>query len=143
MTDTIVVIDGHALVFRAFHALPTFTSPKGELVNAVFGFTSMLFKAWRELRPRYVVAAFDTSAQTLRRASYEAYKGTRGAQPPELRPQFGHVYRLLEAMNIPVFKLDGYEADDLLGALAKQAAKRGLDVVILTGDMDALQLVDP
>ncbi|MBA2449486.1 MAG: DNA polymerase I, partial [Chloroflexi bacterium] len=143
MTDTLVLIDGHALVFRAFHAVPQLTSPKGELVNAVYGFTSMLFKAWRELRPRYVIATFDTSAQTFRRASYEAYKGTRGPQPEGIRPQFHHVYRLLEAMSIPVFTLDGYEADDLLGALSKQAAERGLDVVILTGDMDALQLVDP
>jgi len=143
MTDTLVLIDGHALVFRAFHAVPQLTSPKGELVNAVYGFTSMLFKAWRELRPRYVIATFDTSAQTFRRASYEAYKGTRAPQPEGIRPQFHHVYRLLEAMSIPVFTLDGYEADDLLGALSKQAAERGLDVVILTGDMDALQLVDP
>jgi DNA polymerase I len=143
MTDTIVLIDGHALVFRAFHALPPFTSPKGELVNAVFGFTSMLFKACRELKPRYVAAAFDTSSQTFRRAAYEAYKGTRGPQPEGIGPQFHHVYRLLEAMSIPVFKLDGYEADDLLGALSKQAVEQGLDVVILTGDMDALQLVGP
>ena len=143
MADTIVVIDGHALVFRAYHALPAFTSPKGELVNAVYGFTSMLFKAWRELKPRYVAAAFDTSSQTFRRASYEAYKGTRGPQPEGIGPQFGHVYRLLDAMNIPVFKLDGYEADDLLGALSAQAERQGLDVVILTGDMDALQLVGP
>jgi DNA polymerase-1 len=143
MTDTIVIVDGHALVFRAFHALPPFTSPKGELVNAVYGFTSMLFKVWREMKPRYAVAAFDTSAQTFRRASYEAYKGTRGPQPEGIGPQFRHVYRLLEAMSIPVFTLDGYEADDLLGALSQQAEARGLDVVILTGDLDALQLVDP
>ncbi len=143
MSDTIVLIDGHALVFRAFHALPTFTSPKGELVNAVYGFASMLFKACRELKPRYVAATFDTSSQTFRRASYEAYKATRGPQPEGLGPQFGHVYRLLEAMNIPVFKLEGYEADDLLGTLSRQAAEKALDVVILTGDMDALQLVGP
>ena len=81
MADTIVLIDGHALVFRAFHALPAFTSAQGELVNAVYGFTTMLFKAWKELRPRYVTAAFDTAAKTFRSASYEAYKGTRAPQP--------------------------------------------------------------
>jgi DNA polymerase-1 len=143
MSDSIVLIDGHALVFRAYHALPTFTSPKGELVNAVYGFASMLFKACRELKPRYIAATFDTSSQTFRRASYEAYKATRGPQPEGLGPQFGHVYRLLEAMNVPIFRLEGYEADDLLGTLSKQAAERELDVVILTGDMDALQLVGP
>src|SRR3712207_2081265 len=143
MSDTIVLIDGHALVFRAYHAVPQLTSPKGELVNAVFGFTSMLFKAWRELKPRYVVATFDTSSQTFRRDRFEAYKATRGAPPDGIGPQFGHVYHLLECMNIPVFKLEGYEADDLLGALSLQAEVHGLDVVILTGDMDALQLVSP
>ena len=143
MTDTVVLIDGHALVYRAFHALPDFTSSKGELVNAVYGFTTMLFKACRELRPRYVIATFDTSAQTFRRASYEAYKGTRGPSPDGIRHQFRYVYDLLDAMSVPVFKLDGYEADDLLGALSKQAEARDLDVVILTGDNDALQLVSP
>jgi len=143
MSDTIVLIDGHALVFRAFHAVPPLTSPKGELVNAVFGFTSMLFKAWRDLQPRYVVATFDTSAQTFRRDRFDAYKGTRGPAPEGVGPQFAHVYQLLEAMNIPVFTLPGFEADDLLGALSLQAEDAGLDVVILTGDMDALQLVSP
>jgi DNA polymerase I len=143
MTDTLVLIDGHALVFRAFHALPPFTSPKGELVNAVFGFTSMLFKACRELKPRYLVATFDTSSQTFRRASYEAYKATRGPQPEGLGHQFEYVYQLLDAMSIPIFKLPGYEADDLLGTLAGQAADKAIDVVILTGDTDALQLVGP
>ncbi|MCC6173756.1 MAG: DNA polymerase I [Chloroflexi bacterium] len=143
MTDTIVLIDGHALVFRAFHAVPQLTSPKGELVNAVYGFTSMLFKAWRDLKPRYVAATFDTSSQTFRRERFADYKATRGPQPEGLGPQFEHIYHLLDCMNIPVFKLQGFEADDLLGTLSKQAEEQGLDVVILTGDMDALQLVSP
>jgi len=143
MADTIVLIDGHALVFRAFHALPAFTSSKGELVNAVYGFTTMLFKAWKELKPRYVAAAFDTSAKTFRRESYEQYKATRGPQPEGIGHQFEYVFQLLDAMNIPVFRLEGYEADDLLGALAQQAEQQGVEVVILTGDMDALQLVGP
>ena len=81
MTDTIVIVDGHALVFRAFHALPQFTSPKGELVNAVYGFTTMLFKAWREMKPRYVIATFDYSSKTFRKAKFPDYKGTRGPAP--------------------------------------------------------------
>src|SRR5918911_3944581 len=143
MTDTIVLIDGHALVFRAFHAVPPLTSPKGELVNAVHGFTSMLFKAWRDLKPRYVTATFDYSSKTFRKARYADYKATRGAPPDGLAHQFPHIFNLLDCMNIPVYSLEGYEADDLLGTLSLQAEQQQLDVVILTGDMDALQLVSP
>ena len=81
MTDTLVLIDGHALVFRAFYGVPNLTTPKGELVNAVHGFTSMLFKAWRELAPRYVIATFDYSSKTFRKAKFPDYKGTRGPAP--------------------------------------------------------------
>ena len=141
--DTLVLIDGHALVFRAFYGVPNLTSPKGELVNAVHGFTSMLFKAWRELKPRYVIATFDYSSKTFRKERFPDYKGTRGAPPDGLAPQFPHVFKLLDCMNIPVYSLEGFEADDLLGTLSLQAEGKGLDVVILTGDMDALQLVSP
>jgi DNA polymerase I len=143
MTDTLVLIDGHALVFRAFYGVPNLTSPKGELVNAVHGFTSMLFKAWRELKPRYVIATFDYSSKTFRKEKFPDYKGTRGAAPDGLAPQFPHVFNLLDCMNIPIYSLEGFEADDLLGTLSLQAEERELDVVILTGDMDALQLVSP
>jgi DNA polymerase-1 len=143
MTDTLVLIDGHALVFRAFYGVPNLTTPKGELVNAVHGFTSMLFKAWRELKPRYVIATFDYSSKTFRKAMFPAYKGTRGVPPEGLAPQFPHVFNLLDCMNIPIHSLEGFEADDLLGTLSLQAEGEGLDVVILTGDMDALQLVSP
>jgi DNA polymerase I len=143
MTDTLVLIDGHALVFRAFYGVPNLTTPKGELVNAVHGFTSMLFKAWRELAPRYVIATFDFSSKTFRKAKFPAYKGTRGPAPDGLAPQFPHIFNLLDCMNIPVYSLEGFEADDLLGTLSLQAEERGLNVVILTGDMDALQLVSP
>jgi len=143
MSDTIVLIDGHALVFRAYYGVPNLTSPKGELVNAVHGFTSMLFKAWRELQPRYVIATFDYSSNTFRKAKYPDYKGTRGPQPDGLGPQFPRIFELLDCMSIPVYSLEGYEADDLLGTLSKQAEEKDLQVVILTGDMDALQLVSP
>ncbi|MCC7105563.1 MAG: DNA polymerase I [Chloroflexi bacterium] len=143
MADRLVLIDGNALVHRAFHALPPLTSPRGEPVNAVYGFVSMLVKVLGELKPRYLAAAFDTSAPTFRSADYEAYKATRTKAPDELRSQFQHVYRMLEALSIPIYRLDGFEADDLLGALSCQAAERGLDVIILTGDQDAMQLVGP
>ena len=143
MPDRIVLIDGHALVYRAYHALPPLTSPQGEVVNAVYGFAQMLTKALGDLKPRYLVATFDTSSQTFRREEFQAYKGTRQPAPDDLPAQFGHVYRLLEALQVPIYRLEGYEADDLLGTLASQATAKGLDAIILTGDMDALQLVGP
>ena len=87
MTDTLVLIDGHALVFRAFYGVPPLTTPKGELVNAVHGFTSMLFKVWRELKPRYVIATFDYSSKTFRKAKFPEYKGTRGPAPEPVTKQ--------------------------------------------------------
>src|SRR5579883_146381 len=143
MTKLLLAVDGNALVHRAFHALPPLTSPKGELVNAVYGVASMIFKALAELRPHYLVACFDTAAPTFRHGSYEAYKATRTHAPEGLHEQFARVYQLFEAFGAPIYRLDGYEADDLLGALARQAVAQGLDVVILTGDLDALQLVGP
>jgi DNA polymerase I len=143
MPDTLILIDGHALVYRAFHALPPLTSPKGEVVNAVYGFISMLLKVCGELKPKYLIATFDTSSQTFRREEFEAYKGTRPPAPEGLSAQFGHVYRLLDAMKVPVYRREGYEADDLLGTLSCKASDQQLEVIILTGDTDALQLVRP
>src|SRR5262245_17549433 len=143
MSERLVLIDGHALLFRAFHALPALTSPKGELVNAVFGFVQMLLKACSDLKPNYLVATFDTSSQTFRRAEFAAYKGTRAPTPEGLPHQVDLVQQLLESMQVPIYRLEGYEADDLLGTLSCQAAQRGLETIILTGDTDALQLVGP
>jgi DNA polymerase I len=143
MSERLILIDGHALIYRAFHALPPLTSPKGEDVNAVYGFMSMLLKVCADLKPDYLVATFDTSSQTFRRAEFEAYKATRAAAPEGLHHQVELVQRLLQAMQVPIYRLAGYEADDLLGTLSCQAAQRGLDTIILTGDTDALQLVGP
>jgi DNA polymerase-1 len=143
MSKLLLAVDGNALVHRAFHALPPLTSPQGELVNAVYGVASMLLKALAELRPQYLVACFDTAAPTFRHGTYEAYKATRTHAPEGLHEQFARVYQLFEAFGAPIYRLDGYEADDLLGTLARQAVAHGLDVVILTGDLDALQLVGP
>src|SRR4051794_12808642 len=143
MSDLLLVVDGNSLVHRAFHALPPLTSSRGELVNAVFGVAQMLLKAFNDLRPRYAVAAFDTAAPTFRHEAYADYKGTRGPAAEGLHDQFGRVYELLSALGVKIFRLDGYEADDLLGALSEQACAQDADVVILTGDLDALQLVGP
>src|SRR5581483_3627413 len=136
----LIAIDGHALVYRAFHAVPPLTSPKGELTNATYGFASMLVKAWSELRPTHVVAAFDTAKPTFRDEQFADYKATRAPQPDGLGEQFPRIFQFLDALHVPIYRLDGYEADDLLGTIARQAAAAGQDVIILTGDTDVLQL---
>jgi DNA polymerase I len=143
---TIMLIDGHALVFRGFYALQEtrpLTNAKGELTTGVFAFTSMLLKALEDLKPQYVAAAFDMSRPTVRLADFPAYKGTRTAAPPGLREQVTWSRRVLEAMAIPMYEVEGYEADDVIGTLSLKAVEQGLDVIILSGDNDLLQLVEP
>ncbi len=143
MAARIVLIDGNALVHRAFHALPPLTSPRGEFVNATYGVASMLLKVLAELHPEYVAAAFDTTVPSFRHREYAAYKAQQGPAPEGLSEQFARVHEFMDAMGIPTYHLDGFEADDILGSLTRQAREQGLDVVILTGDTDALQLVAP
>ncbi|MBU1178215.1 DNA polymerase I [Patescibacteria group bacterium] len=135
----LVLIDGNALIHRAFHAVPPLTTQKGELVNAAFGFTSVLLKAIKDLNPTHIAVAFDKKAPTFRHKLYKEYKATRKKAPDELYQQIPLVHQIVETFNIPVFELKGYEADDIIGTLSK---KVGIDNVIVTGDMDALQLVD-
>lgn len=142
MAAKIALIDGNALIHRAFHALPPLTSPKGELVNATYGVASMLLKVLPELHPEYAAAAFDTPVPTFRHVDFDAYKAHRGPAPEGLSEQFARVHEFMDAMGIATYHKDGFEADDVLGTLAKQARDLGLDVVIITGDTDALQLVD-
>ena len=138
----LVLIDGHSLAFRAFHAIPlSLTSPSGELTNAVFGFTSMLLNVLREQAPEYVVVAFDVG-KTFRHEMYDAYKGHRERMPDELRDQVERIKEVVNTLNIPVFTAEGYEADDVLATLARQAAGQGVNSLIVTGDRDILQVVD-
>ena len=139
----LVLIDGHALIHRAFHAFAraNLTSPKGEPTGAVYGFALMLLNIFTKLKPDYIAVAFDTSKPTFRHTEFEAYKATRVAAPQELYDQIIPIQELVEAFNIPVFAKDGFEADDVIGTLAAQAPGN-LDVYIATGDMDALQLVN-
>ena len=143
MAETLILVDGNALVHRAFHALQPLTTRKGELVNAVYGFATMLLKAISELRPRYVAVAFDLPAPTFRHQEFQAYKAQRAKGSEELYQQFRRVRQLVTALNFPSHEIEGFEADDVLGTLARQATARGLETVILTGDSDALQLVAP
>ncbi|MGH2444184.1 MAG: 5'-3' exonuclease, partial [Chloroflexota bacterium] len=139
----LMLIDGHALVHRAFHALPdTLMTSSGELTNAVFGFASILLKEIEDLRPSHIIMAMDRPVPTFRHEAYAEYKATRAPTPRPLVSQFGRVRELARTMNIPIYEMDGFEADDVLGTLAAQAREQGMPVVIVTGDLDALQLVD-
>jgi len=137
-----VLFDGNALIHRAFHALPPLSLRKtGELVGAVFGFAQILLKVLNDLQPTHYAIAFDKAALTFRHVMYEQYKATRKETPSELVGQFGRVRELVKAFKIPIYELEGYEADDVLGTLGKQASEQGIDTVIVTGDADTMQLV--
>ncbi len=138
----LVLIDGHALAHRAFHALPAdMKTTRGELTNAVFGFTSMLLNVLRDEKPTHIAVTFD-KGHTFREEMYADYKANRAAMADELRAQMERIRQVVEALNIPIFEQEGYEADDLLGTLARQAEDQGIETLIVTGDTDILQLVD-
>jgi DNA polymerase-1 len=138
----ILLLDGNALVHRAYHAIPPLTSASGEPTNATFGFTATLLKVLHELKPKYAVVAFDIG-RTFRHEQYAEYKGTRPSTPDDLRVQLERTRDVVAAFRLPSKYLEGYEADDVLATLAKKASERGLDVIIITGDTDTLQLVGP
>jgi len=140
----LVLFDGNALIHRAFHALPPLTVSKtGEMVSAVYGFALMVLKVVNELKPTHYAIAFDMKAPTFRHQLFEQYKAQRPKAPEELVNQFGRVRQLVEAFHIPIFELEGYEADDILGTLSQQASHQDIDTIIVTGDADTMQLVSP
>ncbi len=142
----VLLIDGHALVHRAYHALKDkglSVRRTGEPTGATFGFTQTLIKALEEMHPAYWAIAFDLPTPTFRDALYAEYKAQRPPMPDELRAQMQRVRQIVEAFGVPVFEAEGFEADDVLGALSKQAVEQSLDVVILTGDTDTTQLIGP
>jgi len=140
----LVLFDGNALIHRAFHALPPLSVSKtGETVGAVYGFALMLLKVINELKPTHYAIAFDMKAPTFRHKLFPEYKAQRPPAPQELINQLGRVRELVSAFCIPIFELEGYEADDLLGALSQQASKQNVDTVVVTGDADTMQLVSP
>lgn len=138
----ILIIDGSSLMYRAFFALPPLTTAAGQYTNAVYGFTSMLLKLLAEINPDKAVVALDKGKVTFRNELYADYKGKRQATPPELSVQFPLLQQVLRALGITVLELAGYEADDIIGTLAREAAEAGEAALIVTGDRDALQLVD-
>jgi len=140
---TLVLIDGHAIIHRAFHAVPEdLATSKGEVVNATFGFTSILIKALTDIKPDYLAVTFDRPVPTFRHENYAEYKAHRPTLPEIMRPQFSRVREVVEAFDIPIYEKDGFEADDVLGTLSVQATQQGVDTIIFTGDMDTLQLVN-
>lgn len=138
---TFVIIDGNALIHRSFHALPPLTTKDGTQVNAAYGFTSVLLRMYRELKPDYWAATFDLAAPTFRHKAYDQYKATRVKAPQELYDQIPLVKQVVESFHIPIFEQAGFEADDLIGTLVHKPAD--IDRVIVTGDNDTLQLIRP
>jgi DNA polymerase-1 len=137
----LVLVDGHALVYRAYHALPPdLRTSKGEATNAVLGFTQMLLDTLRNHAPEHVVVTFD-KGRTFRHEDFAEYKANRASMPDDLREQWGRVREIVDAMGIPIVEMEGFEADDLIGTLAKQAEAEGLDTYILTADTDQHQLI--
>jgi len=138
--ERLLILDSNSLMNRAFYALPPLTNAEGLHTNAVYGFTGMLLKMMEELKPDYAVATFDRKAPTFRHEEYKDYKAGRKKMPDELAEQFPLVKDLLNLMAINIFEIDGFEADDLIGTLATFAEKKDIEVYIVTGDRDALQL---
>lgn len=138
---TLVVLDGNSIINRAFYALPPMNNSKGVPTGAVYGFTTMLFKIVNEIKPSYIAAAFDRKAPTFRHVEYKEYKAGRKKMPDELRVQMEPAKKLLEAFNIGIYEIDGFEADDIIGTIAKKFEGEDLKVVIITGDRDSLQLI--
>ena len=139
----LIIIDGHALVHRAYHALPPLSTNTGELVNAVFGFTTFILRVIRDINPEYIVATFDLPSPTFRHKEFDEYKATRVKAPEELYGQIKRVQDILRAFNIPIFEKEGFEADDVIGTIAHQMkGKKDVETIIVTGDLDTLQLVD-
>ena len=141
----LLLMDGHAIAHRAWHAIrePLNVQATGEDVRAVFGFLNIFLKTLSDRSPTHVAVAFDVSAPTFRHERFAEYKAHRPSTPPELRPQFDVIKEVMTAFGVPTYEQAGFEADDLLGTLCRQAEEHGIDTIVLTGDSDILQLVSP
>jgi DNA polymerase-1 len=137
----LMLLDSNGLIYRGYHALPPLTTSKGELVNAVFGFCSILLRGIQDLQPEYVAACFDLPGPTFRHEQFADYKATRAPMPDDLRSQFPLVRQVVAALRIPVYEMAGYEADDVIGTITRDMDARGIDTTVVTGDMDMLQIV--
>lgn len=141
--ERLLILDSNSLLNRAFYALPpSLTNSEGLNTNAIYGFSNMLIKMREDIKPDYIVAAFDKKAPTFRHKEYGDYKAGRKKMPPELAEQFPVVKEFLELLGVNIYEIEGFEADDIIGTISKCAAKAGIEVYVVTGDKDALQLAD-
>ncbi len=144
--EVLIIIDSNSLIHRAYHALPPLTTKKGELVNAVYGFLLVFLKALKEFQPDFIAACFDLPAPTFRHKKFKEYKAKRPPTPEELYQQIPKVKEILRGFNVPIFEKEGFEADDIIGTISKLAPKKQIipeiETLILSGDLDILQLVD-
>ena len=147
-TNRLLIIDGNAILHRAFHAIPPLTDPSGRTINAVYGFTSMVYRLVDDLRPTHLCVAFDKKAPTFRKKIFPGYQSKRPKMDDALVGQIPIVHEVVEKMGLPIFEMDGFEADDVIGTLTKScahpddASRAHLDAIIVTGDKDILQLVN-
>ena len=137
-----VIVDGSSYLFRAYHALPEFTSSKGEPTGAILGVLNMLYKLLDDFDPQHIAIIFDAPGKTFRNVLYEEYKANRPPMPEDLRPQIEPLLEAIEAMGLPVLRIGGVEADDVIGTLASQASKLKMPTIVSTSDKDMAQLVD-
>lgn len=140
---TLMLIDGHALAYRAYHAFPPLTTSSGELVNAVYGFSRILLTVLRDLHCEYIAVSFDLPKPTFRHTKFASYKAQREEMPADLQTQIERIKTVVTTLNMPTYALEGFEADDVIGTIARQAIAEGKveKVIIVTGDRDAFQLV--
>jgi len=149
----LILIDGHAILHRAYHAIPPLTNSEGKLVNAVFGFTSMLLKVINDLQPKFIAVTFDRPKPTFRKKMYKHYQAKRPEMDKELSGQIEMVHEVVKKMGLAIYEMDGYEADDVIGTLVSkvknlksttqnQISDEDIETVIVTGDRDILQLVE-
>lgn len=143
----LIIIDCNSIIHRAYHALPLLTTKKGELVNAVYGFLLVFFKAIREFQPDFIAATFDFPGPTFRHKKFKEYKAKRPPAPKELYDQIPKVKEILKAFGVSIFEKEGFEADDIIGTISRLAPKKQvlpeIETIILSGDLDTLQLVNP
>lgn len=140
--STLLLIDGNAIIHRAFHAYPPFTDTEGKIVNAIYGFYAMMLKLFEEVHPDYLTICFDRGEPTFRMNMYVGYHANRPKMSDDLAPQVPRLHESLDILGVPHYGVDGYEADDLVGTLSKEAKEKGLETIIVTGDRDLLQLVN-
>jgi len=144
--ERLIIIDGNALIHRAYHALPPLRTKKGELINAIYGFLLVFLKAIKEFQPDYIAATFDTPRPTFRHREFKAYKIKRPPLPEELSEQIPKLKEILKEFGVPVFEKEGFEADDLIGTISALTPKKQIipkiETIILSGDLDNLQLID-